>query len=60
MTKNFFPEKKISEISNDYLINSFKLNSIGHALIIKYFTPLFSEKRKIIFNMFISKSRKYF
>ena len=44
--KNFFPEKKISEISSDYLINSFKLNSIGHALIIKYFTPLFSEKEK--------------
>ncbi len=44
--KHFFPEKKISDISNDYLINSFKLNSIGHALIIKYFTPLFSEKAK--------------
>ncbi|MBV69122.1 MAG: hypothetical protein CMJ08_04895 [Pelagibacterales bacterium] len=44
--KNFFPEKKISEISNDYLINSFKLNSIGHALIIKYFNSLFSEKEK--------------
>ena len=44
--KNFFPEKKISEIRNDYLINSFKLNSIGHALIIKYFTPIFSEKAK--------------
>ena len=28
------------------MINSFKLNSIGHALIIKYFTPLFSEKEK--------------
>ena len=25
---NFFPEKKISEISNNYLLNSFKLNSI--------------------------------
>ena len=36
--------KKISEINYDYLINSFKLNSIGHALIIKHFTPLFSEE----------------
>ncbi len=43
---NFFPEKKISEISNNYLLNSFKLNTIGHALIIKYFTPLFNQEVK--------------
>ena len=29
--ENFFPEKKISDIDADYLINSFKLNAIGHA-----------------------------
>jgi NAD(P)-dependent dehydrogenase (short-subunit alcohol dehydrogenase family) len=44
--KTFLPEKKISEISNEYLLNCFKLNSIGHALIIKYFTPLFNQETK--------------
>ena len=44
--ENFFPEKKISDINNDYLLNSFKLNTIGHALIIKYFSPLFNENSK--------------
>ena len=35
--ESFFPEKKISDIDPNYLIKSFKLNTIGHALIIKYF-----------------------
>ena len=42
----FFPEKKISDIDANYLLNSFKLNTIGHALVIKYFTPLFDETEK--------------
>ena len=29
------------------LIKSFKLNTIGHALIIKYFSPLFDEKKNL-------------
>ena len=44
--ESFFPEKKISDIDTNYLLNSFKLNTIGHALIIKYFSPLFDEKEK--------------
>ena len=44
--ESFFPEKKISDIDNNYLLNSFKLNTIGHALIIKYFTPLFDKTEK--------------
>ncbi len=41
--ESFFPEKKISDIDPNYLIKSFKLNTIGHALIIKYFAPLFDK-----------------
>ena len=44
--ESFFPEKKISDIDPNYLVNSFKLNTIGHALIIKYFTPLFDKTEK--------------
>lgn len=42
--KDFSPEKKISEINNNYLINSFKINAIGHALVIKHFAPLMDHK----------------
>lgn len=45
---SLFPEKKISDIDNKYLLNSFKINCIGHALIIKYFSPLFVEKEKAL------------
>ena len=38
--KNYFPEKKISDINNDHMLKSFKINTIAHALIIKYFSPL--------------------
>ncbi len=38
--KNYFPEKKISDIKIDYMLKSFKVNTIAHALIIKYFSPL--------------------
>ena len=44
--ESFFPEKKISDIDPNYLIKSFKLNTIGHALIIKYFSPLFDKTEK--------------
>ncbi len=38
--ENHSPEKRVSEINSNYLLNSFKINTIGHALIIKYFSPL--------------------
>ena len=38
--ENYFPEKKISDINNEYMLKSFKVNAIAHALIIKYFSPL--------------------
>ena len=38
--RNYFPEKKISDIKTDYMLKSFKVNTIAHALIIKYFSPL--------------------
>ena len=41
-----FFQKKISDIDPNYLIKSFKLNTIGHASIIKYFTPLFDKIEK--------------
>ena len=41
--ENYFPEKRISDINNDYMLKSFKVNSIAHALIIKYFSPLMAQ-----------------
>ncbi|MBF96247.1 MAG: hypothetical protein CMJ13_03350, partial [Pelagibacterales bacterium] len=42
------PEKKISEINSNYLLKSFKTNTIGHALVIKYFSPLMNDKNNSV------------
>lgn len=43
--ENFLPEKKVSEINSNYLLKSFQINTIGHALIIKYFSPLLDHEK---------------
>ena len=47
--KAFFQKKNIKDINPNYFIKSFKLNTIGHALIIKYFSPLFDKTEKSFF-----------
>ena len=46
--ENHSPEKRVSEINSNYLLNSFKINTIGHALIIKYFSPLMDHDSRSV------------
>ena len=43
---NYLPEKQISDLKSTYLLKSFKINSIGNALVIKYFGPLMDHANK--------------
>ncbi len=43
--ENFLPEKRVSDINSDYLLKSFKINTLGHALIVKYFSPLLDHEK---------------
>ena len=43
-----FPEKKVAEINNEYMLKSFRINTIGHALIIKHFAPLINHEKKSV------------
>ena len=45
----YLPEKKYQDISLDYLIKSFKINTIPTALLVKYFSPLMESKRSSTF-----------
>jgi NAD(P)-dependent dehydrogenase (short-subunit alcohol dehydrogenase family) len=43
------PEKSIGQISPDFFIKNFTINTLGPALVAKHFAPLLNKKQKSIF-----------
>ena len=43
------PEKSLTDLSSNYLEEMFAVNTIGPALIMKYFLPLLNRKKKSVF-----------
>jgi NAD(P)-dependent dehydrogenase (short-subunit alcohol dehydrogenase family) len=42
---NLMPEKKLSDLNAANLMKSFSINTVGPALVLRYFTPLLSKDR---------------
>ena len=51
----YLPEKKYQDISLDYLIKSFKINTIPTALLVKYFSPLMDTTEQALHIGFLCK-----
>lgn len=47
---NMMPEKSLKELNTDNLLENFLVNSIGPALVAKYFLPLLNKKKRSVFS----------
>lgn len=47
-TRSIIPEKKLSQIEPDTVMESFRVNSVGPLLVIKHFAPLISRKHRSV------------
>uniref|UniRef100_A0A7S3A716 Uncharacterized protein n=2 Tax=Rhodosorus marinus TaxID=101924 RepID=A0A7S3A716_9RHOD len=43
---NRMPERNLSQVDADWMIENFKINAVGPALVMKHFTPLMITSRK--------------
>lgn len=43
------PEKSIRQLNSEFFLKTFTINTLGPALIAKYFTPLLNKEKKSIF-----------
>ncbi len=48
--KGLTPEKSLRDINVENMVNSYKVNTVGPALIAKHFIPLLNRDRKTIFS----------